>query len=76
MDVNPFLHPPVQAHLAWPLGFPISLHFHLSTSEQTFARKSEDADLPHFVWHDIAFGDWNEARTVEFDVHLPEVRGS
>ena len=75
MDVNPFLHPPVQAHLAWPLGIPLSLHFHLSTSEQTFARKSEDADLPHFVWQDIAFGDWNEAQTVEYDVHLPEVRG-
>ena len=75
VNVNPFLLPPVQAHLAWPLGIPVSLHFHLSTSEQAFARNSEDADLPHFVWHDIAFGDWNEARTVDYDVHLPEVRG-
>jgi hypothetical protein len=73
--VNPFLLPPAQAHLAWPLGIPVSLHFHLSTSEQAFALNSEDAGLPHFVWRDIAFGDWNDARTVDYNVHLPEVGG-
>jgi hypothetical protein len=71
MHVDPSLLPPAQAYLAWPLGIPVSLYFHLSTSEQVFAR---DSDLPQFVWHDITFGDWNEARTVNYNVHLPEVR--
>lgn len=73
VHLDPFLLPPAQAYLAWPLGIPVSLHFHLSTSDQAFARDSEDADLPQFVWHDITFGDWNEARTVDYNVHLPEV---
>lgn len=72
--VDPFSLPPAQAFLAWPLGIPISLHFHLSTSEQAFALDSADADLPHFVWQNITFGDWNEVRTVDYNIHLPEVR--
>lgn len=64
---------PAKAHLAWPLGIPVSLHFHLSTDPtgQVFA---EETGLPHFVWHDITFGNWSEARTVDYNVHLPEVR--
>jgi hypothetical protein len=75
-QVNPLLLPPEQAHLAWPLGIPVSLHFHLSTdpSGHVFALNSEDTDLPHFVWYNITFGDWNEARTLDYNVHLPEVR--
>ncbi|KAI9452077.1 cleft lip and palate associated transmembrane protein [Russula earlei] len=69
---DPFLLPPEQAHLAWPLGIPVSLHFHLSTSGQPFSRSPEHVDLPHFIWHDITFGDWNDARTVDYNVHLPE----
>jgi len=70
--VDPFSLPPAQAHLAWPLGIPVSLHFHLSTSGQAFALNSEDVNLPHFVWHDITFGDWNEVRSVDYSIHLPE----
>ena len=75
-QVNPFLLPPEQAYLAWPLGISVSLHFHLSTdpSGHVFTRNSEDMNLPHFVWHNITFGDWSEARTLDYQVHLPEVR--
>jgi hypothetical protein len=72
--VDPFSIPPAQAYLAWPLGIPVSLYFHLSTSGQAFASDSADADLPRFVWQNITFGDWNEVRTVDYDIHLPEVR--
>jgi hypothetical protein len=72
--VDPFSLPPAQAYLAWPLGIPISLYFHLSTSEQAFALDSADADLPHFAWQNITFGDWNEERMVDYNIHLPEVR--
>ncbi|KAI0254718.1 cleft lip and palate associated transmembrane protein [Lactifluus subvellereus] len=73
-QVNPFLLPPEQAYLAWPLGIPVSLHFHLSTdpSGHVFAPNSEDMGLPHFVWYNITFGDWSEARTLDYNVHLPE----
>lgn len=71
---DPFSVPPVQAYLAWPLGIPVSLYFHLSTSGQAFAFDSADADLPHFVWQNITFGDWNEVRTVDYNINLPEVR--
>ena len=30
--------------------------------------------LPHFVWNDITFGDWNEARVIDLDVEFPKVR--
>ncbi len=72
--VDPFSLPPAQAHLAWPLGIPLSLHFYLSTSGQAFSLTSEDVNLPHFVWHDMTFGDWGDARTVDYNIHLPEVR--
>ena len=64
----------MQAYPAWPLGIPISLYFHLSTSGQAFDFNSADADLPHFVWENVTFGDWNEVRTEDYNVHLPEVR--
>jgi hypothetical protein len=73
-NTNPVqLHPsvtPTKAHLAWPLGIPVSLHFHLSTD----LVYSKEAGLPHFVWHDITFGNWSESRTVDYNLHLPEVR--
>ncbi len=67
---------PAKAHLAWPLGVPVSLYFHLSTDPagEAFAGHSKETGLPHFVWHDITFGNWSEARTVDYNVHLPEVR--
>ncbi|KAI9467040.1 cleft lip and palate associated transmembrane protein [Lactarius psammicola] len=65
---------PAKAHLAWPLGVPVSLYFHLSTDPtgREFAGHSKETGLPRFVWHDITFGNWSEARTVDYNVHLPE----
>ncbi|KAH8999084.1 cleft lip and palate associated transmembrane protein [Lactarius akahatsu] len=63
-----------KAHLAWPLGVPVSLYFHLSTDPtgQVFAGHPKETGLPHFVWNDITFGNWSETRTVDYNVHLPE----
>ncbi|KAI9448006.1 cleft lip and palate associated transmembrane protein [Lactarius indigo] len=74
VDQIPLSVQPAKAHLAWPLGVPVSLYFHLSTdpTEQVFASHSKETGLPHFVWHDITFGNWSEARTVDYNVHLPE----
>ncbi|KAF8204690.1 cleft lip and palate transmembrane protein 1-domain-containing protein [Pholiota molesta] len=35
-------------------------------------RKRGDEELPHFVWHNITYGDYNENRVVEFDIKFPE----
>ncbi|KAI0700790.1 cleft lip and palate transmembrane protein 1-domain-containing protein [Cytidiella melzeri] len=63
-----------QAFPAWPLGIPLSMHVYLSTSSfiDAFAKKEGD-ELPHFVWENITFGDWDESRTVDLDVKLPNV---
>ena len=67
----------------WPLGLPLAMHVHLSTSPtgDVFSskwhagyRKNQDADLPSFVWQNITLGDWNEKRVADFEVKLPEVR--
>jgi hypothetical protein len=73
VQVDPSIQP-AKAHLAWPLGIPVSLHFHLSTDPtgQVFASHSKETGLPHFVWHDITFGNWSEARMVDYNLHLPE----
>lgn len=65
---------PAKAHLAWPLGVPVSLYFHLSTDPtgQVFAGHPKETGLPHFVWNDITFGNWSETRTIDYNVHLPE----
>ena len=69
---------PVQPHvienavLAWPFGSTFSMHVYLSTDPKgdVFGHKEP---LPHFVWDDIKFGDWNEARTIDLDVNFSEV---
>ena len=74
---------PTAAVPAWPLGIPLAMHVHLSTSPtgDVFSgkwtsgyRKDQDADLPSLVWNNITFGDWNEKRVADFEVNLPEVR--
>ena len=76
---------PTQAFAAWPLGIPLSMHVYLSTSPtgDVFSskwtsgyRENQDADLPHFVWDNITFGDWSDIRTVDYDVNLPPVSKS
>ncbi|PIL36949.1 hypothetical protein GSI_00641 [Ganoderma sinense ZZ0214-1] len=72
---------PTHAVAGWPVGLPLAMHVHLSTSptgdvfsgKWTSAhRKDNDADLPSFVWSNITLGDWNEKRVAEFNVNLPE----
>ncbi|KAG6373763.1 cleft lip and palate associated transmembrane protein [Boletus reticuloceps] len=81
-QVNPFLLPPQHAHLAWPLGQPLSMHVYFSTSPNgdVFSRQwtsgwreDQDKDLPFFVWSNVTFGDWNDHRTEYLDITLPEV---
>lgn len=81
-QVNPFLLPPQQAHLAWALGEPLSMYVYFSTSPNgdVFSRQwtsgwreDQDKNLPSFVWSNITFGDWNDHRTEYFDIALPEV---
>lgn len=82
-QVNPFLLPPQQAHLAWELGQPLSMHVYFSTSPNgdVFSRQwtsgwreDQDKGLPSFVWSNITFGDWNDHRTEHLEVTLPEVQ--
>lgn len=81
-QVNPFLLPPQQAHLAWALGQPLSMYVYFSTSPNgdVFSRQwtsgwreDQDKDLPSFLWSNITLGDWNDHRTESFDITLPEV---
>lgn len=53
------------------------MHVYLTTSPKADAlgyRKRGDEELPHFVWNNITYGDYNENRVVQFDVKFPEVR--
>lgn len=81
-QVNPFLLPPQQVHPAWELEQPLSIYVYFSTSPtgDVFSRQwtsgwreDQDKDLPSFVWSNITFGDWNDHRTEQFDLALPEV---
>lgn len=80
--VNPRLLPPTHTSLAWPLGQEIAIHVYLSTSPtgDVFSpkltsgwRQDQDGGLPNFVWENVTFGDYNEARVVEYDVRFPDV---
>ncbi|KAI0346771.1 cleft lip and palate associated transmembrane protein [Trametopsis cervina] len=74
-NVAPGIPTPVlaQAFPSWPLGIPLSMHVYLSASNyiDAFAKKEDDG-LPHFVWENITYGNWDDTRTVEFDVKLPD----
>jgi hypothetical protein len=81
-QVNPWSLPPQKVSPAWSLNQPLSMHVHLSTSHDgdVFSaqwtsgwRKDQDEGLPSFVWENITYGDWNDARIVDLDVKLPEV---
>ncbi|KAJ7129221.1 cleft lip and palate associated transmembrane protein [Mycena epipterygia] len=78
--INPWTLPPVHASLGWPLGQRLDMHVHLSTSPNgdVFSskwtsgyRKDQDEGLPSFVWENLTFGDYNDARVVEYDIAFP-----
>lgn len=48
------------------------MHVYLSTTPEGDVFGHEEP-LPHFVWDDITFGDWNEARVIDLDVNFPKV---
>lgn len=48
------------------------MHVYLSTAPEGDVFEHEEP-LPHFVWDDITFGDWNEARVIDLDVNFPKV---
>lgn len=63
-----------QAFPQWPLGLPLSMHVYFTSSNQVDAFKRKDGhELPHFVWDNITFGNWDESRTIDLDIKLPEV---
>ncbi|KAL0950176.1 hypothetical protein HGRIS_010169 [Hohenbuehelia grisea] len=76
--VDPFSLPPTQALPLWPLQIPVDMHVYLSTSTvgDVFhvwtPDTGVDKGLPHFVWENITFGDWNDARVEEFDIKFPQ----
>ena len=63
--------PVENAILAWPLGSKLSIHVYLSTDPagNVFGNKEL---LPYFIWNDITFGDWNEARVIDLDVNFSQ----
>ncbi|KAI0068689.1 cleft lip and palate transmembrane 1 [Artomyces pyxidatus] len=73
-QISPFLLPPVQAQPAWKLNAPLSLYVHLSTARdgRVFTSSAAESNLPHFIWHNITYGDWKETRTEELNVELPQ----
>jgi hypothetical protein len=82
VETNPFNLPPQQLEPAWPLGMPLNMHVYLSTSPtgDVFSaqwtkkwRENGDEGLPHFVWENITYGDYNEKRAIDLDVPLPPV---
>ncbi|KAI0089148.1 cleft lip and palate associated transmembrane protein [Irpex rosettiformis] len=61
-----------QAFSSWPLGVPLSMHVYFSSSNQIDAFKKKDGpELPHFVWENITFGDWDDSRTIDLDIKIP-----
>jgi hypothetical protein len=73
--VDPRLLPPVNVELAWPLGHPVSMHVRLiaAPNEDMHNWKVDQGRLPSFTWENIIFGNWNEARSAQMEVEIPEV---
>ncbi|KAK0499647.1 cleft lip and palate associated transmembrane protein [Armillaria luteobubalina] len=68
--VDPWSQPPTHASLAWPLGETYSMQVYFTTTPQTHNKENK---LPHFVWDNIKFGDYNDHRSVEYIIDFPEV---
>ncbi|KAF8969373.1 cleft lip and palate associated transmembrane protein [Flammula alnicola] len=81
VPVDPWTLPPAEAVPYWPLGLSLDMHVYLSTSPKgdvfskwtSAYREDRDKDLPHFVWNNITYGDYNDHRIVNFDVKFPDV---
>ena len=72
--VDPWSLPPTQADPYWPLGISLDMYVYLSTSPDGDAyRKDNDEGLPHFLWENITYGDYNDHRVLNFEVKFPDV---
>lgn len=58
--------------LAWPFGSKLSMHVYLSTNPDGDVFEHKEP-LPYFVWNDITFGNWDEARVIDLDVNFSQV---
>lgn len=49
------------------------MHVHLSTlpMSDVFSAKWMSESLPNFVWENLTFGDYSEARVVEYNINFP-----
>lgn len=80
-EIDPRFLPPVDAIPYWPLNAAFDMHIYLSTlpkfdiyTKWTSAyRKDKDEGLPHFVWENITYGNYNDHRVANFMVNFPEV---
>ena len=77
--VDPHLLPPVDAQAYWPSGVNLDMHVYLTTLPRaevytTTVRKEKDEGLPHFVWKNITYGNYNDQRVINFEVKFPEVK--
>jgi len=63
--------PPVQIVPYWPMGLNLDMHVFLSTSPLPVVQPQEG--LPHFVWKNITYGDYNDNRVIDLEVKFPEV---
>lgn len=72
--VDPWTLPPTQADPYWPLGLSLDMHVYLSTSPNgDVYLKDSDEGLPHFMWENITYGDYNDHRVLNFEVKFPDV---
>ena len=72
--VDPHTLPPVEVVPFWPLGLNLDMYVYLTTSPNDNPSAHRNEGLPHFVWNNISYGDYNDHRVVQFDVQFPEVR--
>ena len=76
--VDPWLQPPVHAQPTWALGQSLSMYIYLTSTGDIFPMnqvKKKEEGLPSVLWENITFGDWNEVRSVQFNVTMPLVSG-
>ncbi|KAF9567398.1 cleft lip and palate transmembrane 1 [Agrocybe pediades] len=52
------------------MGLNLDMHVFLSTSPLPVAQPQEG--LPHFVWNNITYGEYNDHRVIDFEVKFPE----
>ncbi|KAG7447533.1 cleft lip and palate transmembrane 1 [Guyanagaster necrorhizus] len=77
--VDPWSQLPTHASLAWPLGETYSMHVYFTTAPHTdvftkqWRNTNKEDNLPHFVWDNIKFGDYNDHRSVEYTIDFPDV---